>query len=391
MLSKNFVPPASPLEKEVPIPMTSSIVPGSLCLLLLSITRIYQERNLEGAFWFAVLLNLKHIYLFVAPAYFVYLLRCYCFQSHADGRIRWDSFSPVRLISLGIIVLSVFAVSFGPFIHMGQLLQLLSRLFPVKRGLCHAYWAPNFWVLYNVADKAATVSASKFNLLAIESNRTAVMTGGLVQEYDHVVLPSITPFVTLVVTLLAITPSLFLLWSRPRGPASFVRALVLCAFGSFMFSWHVHEKAILLIILPLSLLMLYKKKDAQLFLVISTVGHYSLFPLLYRQQEIPIKVCLLLIYTLYIYAGLGKMFGFSWSWSSLPLLSQAESLYILGLVPLELYNSVIHSALGLSERLPFLPLLLTSFYCAVGVTYSWIKFYWLTFQEKPRKTEGKMQ
>ncbi|KAK3576866.1 hypothetical protein CHS0354_012919 [Potamilus streckersoni] len=272
----------------------------------------------------------------------------------------------------------------------GQLLQLLSRLFPVKRGLCHAYWAPNFWVLYNVVDKAATVTASKLNLLAVESNHTAVMTGGLVQEYDHVVLPSITPFVTLVVTLLAIMPSLFLLWSRPRGPASFVRTLVLCAFGFFMFSWHVHEKAILLIILPLSLLMLYKKKDAQLFLVISTVGHYSLFPLLYKPQEIPIKVCLLLIYTLYIYTGLGKMFGFSWSWSSLPLLSQAESLYILGLVLLELYNNVIHSVLGLSERLPFLPLLLTSFYCAVGVTYTWIKFYWLTFQEKPRKTESKM-
>lgn len=61
------------------------------------------------------------------------------------------SFSFKRFITLGASVLGVFAVSLGPF--KNQLPQLLGRLFPFTRGLCHAYWAPNFWALYAAADR----------------------------------------------------------------------------------------------------------------------------------------------------------------------------------------------------------------------------------------------
>ena len=52
--------------------------------------------------------------------------------------------------------------------------------------------------------------------------------------------------------------------------------------------------------------------------------------------------------------------------------------YLLGLVPLELYCAFGHRLLcgaifGNSGQLPFLPLLLTSVYCAVGVVAAWLE------------------
>jgi alpha-1,3-glucosyltransferase len=66
-------------------------------------------------------------------------------------------FSLKRLIVLGGSVITVFGISFGPFIYLGQLPAVFQRLFPFTRGLCHAYWAPNFWALYAGADRVLII------------------------------------------------------------------------------------------------------------------------------------------------------------------------------------------------------------------------------------------
>lgn len=174
-------------------------------LMLLSVARLFQKRHLESALLFTILLHFKHIYIYVAPAYGVYLLRSYCFTANkADGSLKWSSFSFLRITLLGLIVCLVSALSLGPFAVLGQLPQVISRLFPFKRGLCHAYWAPNFWALYNAVDKTLAVIGLKYKFLDPEKIPKASMTGGLVQEFQHTVLPSVTPLATLICTFVSI-------------------------------------------------------------------------------------------------------------------------------------------------------------------------------------------
>ncbi|XP_062910526.1 probable dolichyl pyrophosphate Glc1Man9GlcNAc2 alpha-1,3-glucosyltransferase isoform X2 [Mobula hypostoma] len=346
-------------------------------LLLLSIARMFQGRHLESALLFAVLMNFKHIFLYVAPAYGIYLLRSYCFtKSKQDGSIQWRSFSFSRLFALGFIVCSVFVASFGPFVAMGQLPQVLARLFPFKRGLCHAYWAPNFWALYNVVDKVLSVIAVKLKLLDPALFSKASMTGGLVQEFQHAVLPSVSPLATLICTLLSIMPAIFHLWLKPRGPRGFLQCLILCALGSFMFGWHVHEKAILIAILPLSLLAVENRKDAGIYLVLVTTGHFSLFPLLFTGPEMPIKICLMLLFTIYSFSALRALFRKEGT-----LLSWPESIYLSGLIPLQLICEIIYPLTPWQQRFPFVPLLLISVYSSLGTTYAWIRLYISVLQE----------
>ncbi|XP_072875816.1 dolichyl pyrophosphate Glc1Man9GlcNAc2 alpha-1,3-glucosyltransferase isoform X8 [Chlorocebus sabaeus] len=357
------------------LPILSRLVlnSGGQAILLPRLTKVLglQKRHMEGAFLFAVLLHFKHIYLYVAPAYGVYLLRSYCFTANKpDGSIRWNSFSFVRVISLGLVVFLVSALSLGPFLALNQLPQVFSRLFPFKRGLCHAYWAPNFWALYNALDKVLSVIGLKLKFLDPNNIPKASMTSGLVQQFQHTVLPSVTPLATLICTLIAILPSIFCLWFKPQGPRGFLRCLTLCALSSFMFGWHVHEKAILLAILPMSLLSVQKAGDASIFLILTTTGHYSLFPLLFTAPELPIKILLMLLFTIYSISSLKTLFR-----KEKPLFNWMETFYLLGLGPLEVCCEFVFPFTSWKVKYPFLPLLLTSVYCAVGITYAWFKLY----------------
>jgi alpha-1,3-glucosyltransferase len=180
------------------------------------------------------------------------------------------SILPSRFLALANVVTLVFIASLGPFLLMGQIPQLLSRLFPFTRGLNHAYWAPNAWALLTAADRvllqcqwmhaiflpypclyAVIVDAQRFGAsFSVNSSGVSSSSRGLVGDTSFAVLPNVRPMHTFLITIIFQSVFLVKLWRTPTH-RSFLTALTLCGYTSFMFGWHVHEKAILLVLVPL--------------------------------------------------------------------------------------------------------------------------------------------
>eukprot|EP00967_Tisochrysis_lutea_P074130 scaffold99481_cov32-Tisochrysis_lutea.AAC.1 len=399
-----------------------------LGILLLSITCLAIDRPRISALLFAVLLNLKHLYLSAAPFFFVHLLAGYVFKNHASARdremggieagryIRMTALhgAVARLVALGSVVVCVFGISLLPFFALGQFWQLIRRLFPFGRGLVHAYWAPNSWALYTAADRALAFMSrgngrlSHFIASFVRTEATASLraTSGLVGEAPMAVLPQVRPGHTALLVVLLQSPVLVGTWINPSRRAA-AAAVAYCSLAAFLLGWHAHEKAVLP---PLVIVAAAAPVDfvgaqlhARLLLLLSAAGHYAQLPLLHRPAEYVLARILLLLYhvcaRIVLSQRIGQLaevadqgpdcgdmeldgreiFGPKTDRVKTPgqmrravglptLLRSYEEAFLIGFFPLELFVSVVHPFL-LGERLSFLPLLCTSVYCAVGVHY----------------------
>jgi hypothetical protein len=145
--------------------------PYSLPVQWLPFSMVLARNNstlLLSGLLFAALLCLKHIYLYLAPAYFVYLLRAYCLGQRSA--FPYFTIRFFNCVKLGVGILAVFGAAFGPFAMWGQTGQVLSRLFPFSRGLCHAYWAPNVWAMYSFSDRVLIYSMQLLTVILHQAN-----------------------------------------------------------------------------------------------------------------------------------------------------------------------------------------------------------------------------
>lgn len=377
-----------------------------LGLLILSAAKLREKKDLQGAFLYTVLLMFKHIYLYVAPLYFVYLLGHHCYvttppssssasnvsdeqreesrrkrsisnadehetiQSFHDGKAAFSLFNFLRL---GLLVLAVFGVAFGSVLvghedSVVGLKQIFSRLFPVQRGLCHAYWAPNVWALYAFVDKLLVVAGVSSGAPA----GVALMSGGLVQEASFAVLPAVPPLACALLTFATMAPVLYSVWRYPDS-SLFMSALVYCMMCSFLFGYHVHEKAILQVILPLGLMAAESVNDMRLYRFASIVSAISLFPLLFTPAEQPTKVLLAATHALLAYMALDPFIKHSLKArhikASAVSMSVFEKLYLAALLATTCLAIAFPYFPRVGTKYPFVPLILFSVSCAFGNLY----------------------
>lgn len=171
-----------------------------------------------------------------------------------------------------------------------------------------------------------------------------------------------------------------------------LRSIVAAAWASFLFGWHVHEKAVLMITLPLTFLAVASRRLRGIAFYVNTVAHFSLLPLIFTPNEQPIVLSSYLLYTLTQYLLLGRSSNpvtgglLSTLW---PELTSLARIHLLGLIPLLAVNRILLPRVY--PHLEFLPLMLTSVYCAVGLlvaflVYIWINFVWF-WREKQAEVE----
>ncbi|OQR79174.1 putative dolichyl pyrophosphate Glc1Man9GlcNAc2 alpha-1 [Tropilaelaps mercedesae] len=331
-------------------------------IMLLAMARVYEGSVWWGALWFSILLNMKHIYVYIAAPFFVYLLSSYVLEKSISLSHRM-----CRLANLTTVVFAVFFASFAPFAYYGQLKHVVSRLFPLKRGLVHAYWAPNTWALYAGADKVFETIISRLG----ENVTRSSLTSGLVQDARFAIFSDIPAALTIVAAALLMLPSLIILFRQP-SPTGFLHSVVYCGLASFLVGFHVHEKAILIPILGLLPLAIINRQLAGVYLLLSAVGHFSLFPLIFTREETFVKVVLVVFYGIYMTYALGRNHRYQY-------LSRWGRLYLIGLVPLCAYTEFLWHIL--TPKLPFLPLMAISTYCALGVHACLLRTLVVTFDD----------
>lgn len=189
----------------------------SLGLTIASVYCIGTRRYLIGSFLFCGALNHKQMSLYYAPAFFSHLFGV-CMQQKGLAR------KVLMLTKLGLTVMIAFSLFWLPFLDCSSSLQVLKRIFPVQRGLFEDYVA-NFWCV-----------------------------SSLVFKWKKYLSGSVLAKMCALATMLCSLPAFLMQMTKPRE-ATFALCLANTSLAFFLFSYQVHEKSILVPLIPLSILM----------------------------------------------------------------------------------------------------------------------------------------
>ncbi|KAI5459818.1 family 57 glycosyltransferase [Mariannaea sp. PMI_226] len=270
-----------------------------LGFVVASMSSMLAERYMWAAVFFVGALGFKQMALYYAFTVFSYLL----------GRCLTPRINLARLFGIALVTVVAFAVLVLPFIIgalydtsrgidsrpdldgpvpplplfpgiaayldtesysyvvIEQMIQMIHRIFPFARGLFEDKVA-NFWCAANVVIKLRNYPAALLQKAALGA------------------------------TLLAIAPPNIILFLRPRK-TTMPYAFAATAWGFFLFSYQVHEKSVLLPLMPMTLLLAGKQgmePSTRAWVGFANLlGSWTMFPLLSRVDlRVPYAVLTLL-------------------------------------------------------------------------------------------------
>ncbi|KAL7547110.1 hypothetical protein ACHAWF_010428 [Thalassiosira exigua] len=341
-------------------------------------TQRNQLWEILSAATFSLLLSMKHLYLTLLPLYFCYLLRRHCVTVKRNGNDTPVQFSWIKFLLLLGVSLLFFLGPFVPFLMqsdpLGQVRQILRRLFPFGRGLVHDYWAANVWALYLFGSKMASLVLRK-----------APIPASIIAVVERIVpFPEPQPSLVAVFLLVGVWPGgVHMAWKVGRWSLTkrikpgrfFIHAIVFCSLSAFMLGYHVHEKAIMTAIIPLTLLATESRRTARLFTRLCTFGLFGLLPLLFRPDELMLKTTLFVTWMCGAIYFLERIHCYDRN-ERVAVVTKVDIFAFATLACVFIFMEVIHPIFFMPKgKLEFLPLMSTSVVCALGLLWCWVESF----------------
>ncbi|KGT63486.1 alpha-1,3-glucosyltransferase [Candida albicans L26] len=238
-----------------------------LGFFIYSIIDLIKGNLIMASVWFISCINFKQMGLYYSLFIFFYILS------------QLNSLSKFFLV--GVTVLLTQFIYLLPFIwfHPDSVLQIVYRVFPFNRGLFEDKVA-NFWCTSNILIKYCEIltDASQLSKLALIATLLTTIPINLLIFYKIKTATNNTKKANTEVTPSSSSSSSS---SLPLNIVAMIYGFALNALSFYLFSYQVHEKSILIALIPISLLLLINpQQDITMIQFINTVGTFSLYPLL---------------------------------------------------------------------------------------------------------------
>ncbi|PRT54840.1 putative dolichyl pyrophosphate Man9GlcNAc2 alpha-1,3-glucosyltransferase [Wickerhamiella sorbophila] len=238
-----------------------------LGLFVFSLYFLGSKHLVPASICFVSAMFFKQMALYYSPVIFFAILGCT--TSIRPLNIKFGS-----LVAVGTTVIVTCLLLLCPFLQKDLLAQLVIRVFPFSRGL----WEDKVASLWCTAN-----TFIKFKVLFSDAQ---------LRQF------------ALIATLVGMSPSCIQAYRRPTKtvlPWCFAS----CSWAFFLFSFHVHEKNVLLPLMPTTLLFFTSDQTTRAMVAwINNVAYFSMWPLL-KRDGLAWQYCIVVILWNYLF-GLWK-------------------------------------------------------------------------------------
>lgn len=360
--------------------------------LALSIIYVQKKSILKAAFIFTISIFLNKDFVCLVPCFLVVFVRSYCLRSVKFKFKTYLSFLTVfkwnKIMKLALVISSAILLSFFPFFvqkaTVNDFKEIYFKVYPKTLLLINEELSPsNVWTLYSLVDSLLTQlfkyfnKLNKFKYFAINKNTTLNEANDLINGKNVFnALPDIEPKINFYFIAfyqsLAIIP-LFFNYEFKR----FIGSLTLCCYTTYLFGRNIKSTDILLVMIPFTFLVIFDKRLLTPFMLLTSSGFVSLFPIISSPEVFMMKLTYTTIWMIIFYLSFNSSAKNNAENRRVWFFDRLSLIYIVSLFPMIIFCGILNTFEFKSKKYKQIALLIYNCYCSLGIITSWFGLSWL--------------